>query len=282
MKKIKLVLFWAILLLPFFLAANPPLSFAQPREFDQEQRFTVHKPGEDALDKDNPPPAEQGARVIKEVKFVAGKDGLWFSADDQVYHYFLIAYDNAGMVFKRSCFKAGPDGIVQNADDELVDYQTFEYAPDGRLLSETSFDAKGVKQYTAVYEYDLKGRKISAGRVNPKNVEIRAISFYYNPQGQLVKDVEYASKQLEKYHKFEYDRKGNMIRAMEYHVKEAGMGLDGKWFTADDVISSTKEFLYNRNGLKNMEKKYIGAGVDKKWFTKDDILQYYTLFHYER
>jgi hypothetical protein len=280
MKKILSVLSWAILLLPFIMEVNPRLSFAQPLEIDQEQRLKPQKPGVDDLRKNIPAPDEQNTRVSREVKFVAGKDNLWFTADDQIYHYFLNACDSAGLVTKRSCFKAGPDGIAQSADDELVDYQTFEYSAEGKIMAETSFDNKNVKQYTAVYDYDLKGRKIGLARVNPKNEEIRSIAYYYNPKGQLAKDVEYAGKQLEKYHKFEYDRKGLMTRAMEYHVKEKGIGPDGKWFTADDVVSSTKEFFYNKDGSKSMEKKYVGAGPDGQWFTKDDVLQYYTLFHY--
>jgi hypothetical protein len=280
MNKIKSVLFRVILLLPFILAAKPQLSISQPREFDQEERFSLPRPGVEDLRKNTPAPAKQSARVSKEVKFVAGKDGLWFSADDQVYHYFLIAYDNAGLVSRRSCFKAGTDNIAQSSDDEPVDYQTFEYGPGGKILTETSFDNKRALQYTAVYDYDLKGRKIRVARVNPKNEEIRSIDFYYNPKGQLVKDAEYAGKEFEKYHKFEYDRKGLMTRAMEYHVKEKGSGPDGKWFTADDIVSSTKEFFYNKDGSKSRENKYIGAGPDNKWFTKDDVLQYYTLFDY--
>ena len=282
MKKIRSVLFWAILLLPFILAVNPHVSFAQPLEGDTEERLIFQDTGVEDLLKDVPAPKEQSPQPVREVKFVAGKDNLWFTADDQIYHYFLNTFDNAGWMSKRSCFKAGPDGIAQSADDELVDYQTFEYSPDAKLLTETSFDNKGAKQYTAVYDYDLKGRKIRVARVNPENKVIRSVAFYYNPKDQVVKDVEYAGKQIEKYHKFEYDRKGLMIRAMEYHAKEKGTGQDGKWFTADDVVSSAKEFFYNKDGSKSMEKKYIKAGPDGKWFTKDDILQYYTLFHYEK
>jgi hypothetical protein len=282
MRKIKSFLSRAILLMLFILAINLQVSFAQPLEMDQEQRFNLQKPEVDDLRQNVPAPAKPNAQAIKEIKYVAGKDALWFTADDQIYHYFLITFDSAGLVSKRSCLKAGSDGIAQSADDELVDYQVFEYAPDGKILTETSFDPKGVKQYTVVYDYDLKGRKTSVSRINPKNEEIRSISFYYNPKGQLVKDVEYAAKLFEKYHKFEYDRKGLMARAMEYHIKEKGIGPDGKWFTADDVVSSTKEFSYNKDGSKSREKKYIGAGPDGKWFTQDDILQYYTLFHYDK
>jgi hypothetical protein len=280
MKKILSVLSRAVLLLSFILAVKLGVSFAQPLEMDQEERLNPQKPGVDDLRKNIQAPDEQSPRVSGEVKFVAGKDNLWFTADDQIYHYFLNAYDSAGLVTKRSCLKAGPDGIDRSADDELVDYQTFEYSAEGKILAETSFDNKNVKQYTAVYEYDLKGRKVRVTRVNPKNEEIRSIAFYYNSKGQLLKDVEYSGKQLEKYHKFAYDRKGLMTRAMEYHVKEKGIGPDGKWFTADDVVSSTKEFFYNKDGSKSMEKKYIQAGPDGAWFTKDDVLQYYTLFHY--
>jgi hypothetical protein len=256
------------------------LSRAQSLDVDREERFVSQTIGVDDVLKDVPVPPKYYAQPIKEIKYVAGKDGLWFTADDQIYHYFINVYDAAGRIVKKSCLKAGADGIAQSADDELADYQIFEYAPDGKILSETSFDNKNAKQYTAVYEYDMKGRKARVTRVNPKNEEIRSIAYSYDKKGQLVKDVEYANKEIEKYHRFEYDRKGLMIRAREYHVKENGKGADGKWFTADDVVSSTKEFFYNKDGAKSMEKKYIKAGTDGKWFTKDDELQYYTIFYY--
>jgi hypothetical protein len=273
-------LFWIMLLSFFFLPGNRQVSFAQSLEVDQEERFVSQTAGVEEVLKDVPAPPKTSAQPIKEIKYVAGKDGTWFTADDQIYHYFLNTYDSAGRLTKKACFKAGSDGIAQSGDDELVDYQTFEYAPDGKIAAETSFDNKNVKQYTAVYEYDLKGRKTRMTRVNPKNEEIRSIAYYYDKKGQLVKDVEYAGKEFEKYHRFEYDRKGRMTSTKEYHIKEKGMGPDGKWFTADDVVSSTKEYFYNKDGLKSMEKKYIKAGPDGKWFTKDDELQYYTLFYY--
>jgi len=262
------------------LFLSPPVSSAQRLENDQEERFTLPKPGIDELRKEIPEPAMQDARESREIKYVEGKDGTWFTADDQIYHYFLPEYDDKGRMSKKSCFKAGADGIAQSSDDELVDYQTFEYGPDNNIQTETSFDAKGAKQYTIVYDYDAKGRKVKAARVNPNNEQIRSTVFYYNSRGLLVKDVEFAGKDIEKYHRYEYDRKGIMTKAMEYHVKQNGKGPDGKWFTADDVVSSTKEFFYNKNGTKAMEKKYIGAGPDGAWFTKDDVLQYYTLFYY--
>jgi hypothetical protein len=279
-KKIS-ALFVSVLCFGFFFPGKPCILLAQPLEMDQQERLDLAKPQVDELRRDVSAPTKQTMHETKEVKFVAGKDNLWFTADDQIYHFFLLEYDNSGRVSKKLCLKAGPDGIPGSGDDELVDYLTFEYSPEGQIVAESSFDAAKAKQYTAVYEYDLKGKKIRVSRVNPKNEEIRAIAYSYNPKGLLIKDVEFVGKAIEKYHRFEYDPAGQMIKAMEYHFKQKGQGADGKWFTKDDVVSSTKQFFYNKDGSKSMEKKYTGSGPDGKWFTKDDELQYYTLFYYQ-
>jgi hypothetical protein len=61
-----------------------------------------------------------------------------------------------------------------------------------------------------------------------------------------------------------------------------GKGADGVWFTPDDVISSSKVFLYKPDGSKRQDNKYISAGPDGEWFTDDDEPQYYVIFKFEK
>ncbi len=258
-----------------------PCGFSQVRDSDEE-RFSLIKTGVSGL-KDTELPEKTKARTDREVKYTAGADGAWFTSDDQVYHYFIVEYDDLGLISKRSCFLTGKDGIPFTPDDELADYQTFDYGPDGFLLEEFSFDGKGAKQYNAVYTYDNAGKKIKVIRYDPQNEEIRSMAFKYDPKGVLQEDAEYAgkAKDLEKYHRFAYDKNGAIIKAMEYHAQHGGAGPDNKWFNKDDVIFATKEFFYGGQGRKSKEVKYIGSGPDGKWFTKDDVPQYYTVFEYD-
>ncbi|MBU0467428.1 MAG: hypothetical protein KKD07_00805 [Candidatus Omnitrophica bacterium] len=277
--KNKIFIFFTMVFVGLFLLVSPRYSFSQMKDFDEE-RLTVKKTGVSDL---ATPMSNDETEVLidKELKYVAGKDAVWFTNDDDIYHYFLIVHDSGGKVLKKSCNKAGEDTVPLTSDDIAQDYQVFEYAEDGLLAKETSFDAKGKKKYTVSYSYDENGRKNKTVSHDAKNKKIRYVEFSYDANGLLVKDAEYVEKEIEKYHTFEYDESGKLIRMMECHVKENGKGFDGVWFTEDDVVSSTKELFYNDQGVKIKENKYIGAGLDGKWFTEDDVLQYYVLFEYQ-
>lgn len=269
----KRTLFFAaavILLVPF----SPPAAFSQERDID-EQRLEIGKTGIDEARG-----VEAPLIVNKEEKYIAGKDKKWFTVDDAIYHFSLIEHDRAGNIFKKSCYTIGKDRIPYTKDDKLQDYVNFDYGPDGKVRGEEFFNAKGVKQYSAKYSYDKEGRKIKVTRYNTKRKEIRSIAFVYDEKGHLMQDIEYVPQEIEKYHRFDHDDNGNMIRAMEYHVDHKGKGPDGVWFTADDVISSTKQCTFSPDGSKNQENKYIEPGPDGKWFTDDDVMQYYVLFEY--
>jgi hypothetical protein len=251
---------------------------AQVRDVE-EQRYRLDQP-EVPLVKDGAPGERKQRHSDHEIRFVAGKDKLWFTQDDEVCHYYLKEVDDNGRVVKRSYIKPGKDNISLTADDELQDYQVFSYRPDGRVKREVSYDGEKHKQYTAEYIYDALGKKTDVRRFDPRGREIRHMTYIYNVQGQVVQDEEYVNDKLEKYHRFEYDDKGRIKRAVEYHSEKNGAGADGKWFTPDDVVSSAKEYFYDADGDQCKDKKYIGAGPDGKWFTDDDEIQYYTLSEY--
>lgn len=228
-------------------------------------------------------PASATTRPYREVKYVAGPDNKWFTNDDSIYHYFTYDFDKDGKILKKMCFKIGPDNLPFTSDDELQDYQIFEYDTSGKVTIEKSYDGKNNMQYTAVYDYDKDGKKIKVVRTNPVGEIIRYITFEYDPANKLIKDAEYVNpgEKIEKYHRFEYDNKNRLVRVMEYHADHQGPGPDGKWFTGDDVVSSTKMYFYNKDDTLNTEKKFIGAGPDGKWFSDDDVLQYYVLYYYK-
>ena len=226
------------------------------------------------LDQVQANPARQLILPNKEVKYVAGKDGKWFTSSDTVYQYFLAEYDAKGKMTRRQCYE----------NDQLKEYWVYEYDRAGRPLKETfykvsSSDNKSTEAYYALFRCNDRGQKINYTRYAQGKV-VRRITYEYDQQGRLVRDTEYTDR-LEKYHRRLYDKDGRIFRMMEYHADHQGPGPDGVWFTADDVVSSTKVFLYNDRGLVTQVNKYIGAGPDNTWFTDDDQLQYYTLRYYD-
>jgi hypothetical protein len=282
------------------MSVMPALPAALAQGYDEDEERLVPIKTDVSQLADTLAARATGGRPVKEVKYVAGKDGVWFSADDEVYHYFTAAYDAGGNMLTKICYTVGSDKTGFTTDDPVQNYMSYEYDADGRLNRETYYTASGADNtwltaddaqgYYVLPEYDIQGNRISMIRYNPQREIIRVITYTYGPAGKIM-DVEYKSAgkdgqwfsgddEIEKYHRFEYDRQGRMIRAREYHAEQKGPGADGRWFTPDDVVSSTKVFLYKRDNRVSQTKKYIGSGADRRWFTKDDVLQYYTKREY--
>lgn len=235
-------------------------------------------------------------RVYKEVKYVAGEDNQWFSADDCVYSYSLAEYDAKGKMIKKKSYTPGPDKIAFTPDDRLADYFVYEYDSEGGPIQEIHYKSNDQGQdredYRASYKHCPLGTKTQTIRYKPDGKLVYYIIFEHNPQEQVIKDIEYGGwgpdnkwftddDEIFKYHTRDYDRKGRLIRAKEYHSEHNGKGADNQWFSSDDEIYATREIFYNKKGLAVKTYKCIEKGSDNQWFTKDDVLQYYTLRFYK-
>jgi hypothetical protein len=279
-----LIVFCAAVLVP----SAGALAF--DRDMEEAGMFSLPKPGVEELKRERREAAAPH-HVDKEVKFVAGKDGKWFTGDDAVYHYYLAEYDNGARLVKRSCMKPGKDGLPSTGDDELQDFRFFEHDDAGRLVNEHSFDARGKEQSNTVFFYDAEGAKAKDVRYAADGRVLHYVAFEPDSRGLIVRDREYkgpgpdkkwftADDELEKYHRRYYDPDGRLLRAEECHAEHGGSGPDGKWFTADDTVFATRQFLREGGTRVNKTLKCIGAGPDGKWFTGDDVLQYYTLRYF--
>jgi hypothetical protein len=220
-------------------------------------------------------------RLKREVKYVAGKDNKWFTPDDYVCRYYPVQYDKEGKMIKKSYFEEGGDSRAFNKDDVLMEYQVFQYGPNDRIDKEIVYDGKKKKLYTAVYEYDARGKKIRTRRYDPTGNEVNMTEYRYGSDGVLQQDVEYVRGKVVKYHRFMHDHEKQYGQVTEFDAESESQGPDGIWFTRDDTVSAAKECFYNPDYTKASEKKYLESGPDKKWFTKDDVMQYYTVFEYE-
>ena len=240
-------------------------------------------------------------RMSGGVKRVPVKDSIVLSEDDDVYTYYTYEHDSAGRTSEKRCYNVGPDKIRATSDDTLKYHLVYEYDKEGKPVKDFCYNGMGadnlwftpddLETYHSAYEYDSLGNKLRVVRYTKDGAVFDYTAFETDPKGLIVKDAVYKGKGLdnqwltkdddiEKYHRFEYDDAGNLVRAMECHVKQNGKGEDGVWFTADDVVSSTKVFSYSAKGFLVDIKKYIGSGPDKKWFTADDVPQYYTVYTY--
>ena len=248
----------------------------------------------DGLDEEAVKNPYGGIRATKEVTYVAGKDKLWFTMDDEVFHYYLAEYNANGKMAKKSCYTIGPDRVPFTSDDQLQDYFVYEYDAQGGPTREVHYkviDGKDAQDYYSLDEHNAAGIKTKVVRYNQKGNVAHYIVYGRGTQGRLTQDVEYKGPgpdgkwftkddEIEKYHMRVYDKDGKLIRAMEYHVDYKGPGSDGVWFTEDDVVSSTREFIYGKAPYPTMTLKCTGPGPDGAWFTDDDIMQYYTVRAY--
>lgn len=261
--------------------------YAQFRDTDEE-RFSLEKTG--AAEIIGKTSGKQGNDIYeeKEIKYVAGADKQWFTADDEVYHYFLTERDKKGRMLKKLCYTTGTDSLIFTPDDALQEYQVYVYNSRQKADGEVVYGKDSRQKYRVAYEYDARGNKSRDVRYNNAKEIIYYTAYEYDTQGRMVKDVEYAGRgadnkwfspddQVEKYHKSEFDGQGKLLRVREYHAQHNGRGEDEAWFSADDAVYATKELLYDDLGRLLKTKKFIGAGPDNQWFSGDDILQYYTV-----
>ncbi len=189
----------------------------------------------------------------KAIRYVAGKDGKWFTKDDMVTDYFVIEHDGPKTV-KRTHYGLGPDGLPFTADDEVLDYQTFDYDPAGRPLKEVSYSGTGETKNESVV----------------------------TSQDKLVQqNVEYVGTEINSVRKFEYDKAGRMTRMFEYQAAQGGKGPDGRFLTPDDVVTAVTVATY-RGRDKIRDVNYSSPGPDGKWGTRDDVKAWYIVYEYTK
>ncbi len=56
------------------------------------------------------------------------------------------------------------------------------------------------------------------------------------------------------------------------------VGVDGTWFTADDIPSFYTAYSFDAAGNRTQSLSYTSAGIDGVWFTPDDVRTFETLF----
>ncbi len=260
----------------------------------------IHSATNIAMAAETTSPSTSKSLRQKEVKYVSGPDKAWFTSDDQIYHYFICEYDSKGQMILKKRLITGPDKTPFTQDDVVEEYEAYTLDENGNTTKTTLFDKPGndniwfskddVARYVENYELNTDKQKTKATRTASGNT-IRVINYSYNDKGWNTGDSEYCAAGndgtwstkddvLDKYHKYEFDSAGNILKSSEFHANHNGKGNDNTWFTDDDVVFAIKKHLYGTNGQLEKELKAIGCGPDGAWFTDDDVLQYYTLIYY--
>jgi hypothetical protein len=240
-------------------------------------------------------------RMSEGIKYIPDKTHNQLTEEDSVYNHYVYEQDSTGKTIRNKCYNIGPNNTIITTDEYLKYYLAYQYDKEGKLASEICYEGKGadnkwftqddLESYNSVYEYGSKGDKLKVVRYKKPGAIIQYTTFETNPKGLVIKDVIYkgrgadnawfsADDEIEKYHRFEYDNKGYLVRIAECHAEHNGQGQDGVWFSPDDEISATKVFSYCEEGYLTKIKKCIGPGPDNAWFTDDDIVQYYTVYDY--
>jgi hypothetical protein len=294
MKKITSLIF--VFFLIGYLFFKPDFASSEPAAPEIKDN-----PDTGTLAKDTTPLAKIKRAMAGVIKYIPSGDNIILSESDDIYTYYSYEHDKTGRTTEKRCYNVGADEIQYTSDDTLKYYLVYEYDKKGKLIGDVCYNGIGadnkwftsddLETYHSAYQYDSSGNKLRVIKYSKDGVVFDYTALETDAQGAIVKDVVYKNKgaddqwftkddEIEKYHHFKYDNDGNLLRAMEYHVKQNGKGQDNAWFTSDDVISSTKVFVYSSKGLLVNIEKYIGSGPDNQWFTSDDVPQYYTVYTY--
>ncbi len=241
------------------------------------------------------------------ISYVAtGADGEWFTSDDvseaeYSVSFFQLQSENSPGVFRLDVFAVGDDGVALTADDEVVYYSEFTSlaaessghfliapGPDGQAHTADDLLQRMVytpSQYVVrlagedgvfdtqddviVHQSDSLSTVEDDGREVTTRIEThRAYDFNEQDQSFTFGDVrQFASKTT-------VDPQGDLLR-----VHYSGLGTDGTWFTADDVIDFyEREYkIISADGRAiDWNVVYPQAGEDGVWFSDDDQPAVYT------
>ena len=90
-------------------------------------------------------------------------------------------------------------------------------------------------------------------------------------KSRVTERIYYKAGIVGSYATFEYDAAGIRTKRTYFNAP----GVDGEWFTADDVISNYSLFNTLQNTITAYVISHSDAGPDAIWFTPDDIIGYY-------
>ena len=112
-----------------------------------------------------------GIDLVKEIKYVAGKDSLWFTEDDAIYDYSFYESDGRGNVLRKICYYvdiAKSKKESRTSKRRVKEYLRLRYDVQDRIIGENFYTGEGldnewftdddILQYYILYFYaDVSG-----------------------------------------------------------------------------------------------------------------------------
>ncbi len=207
-----------------------------------------------------------------------GQDGSWYTGDDDVSFYIRGTYDAQGRREASTRYRGmGRDGRWFTDDDIIAGQDrviekngsTWRYA----WYADPGTDRTwGTGDDVATWYYELE-----------TDASARAVALTAYEEGDDGR-LFTGDDELLSHEEYEYDADGRRIRLK----RSSGKGVDGTWFTTDDIGFSSVESIYESGRLarENTYSSSISSttsnpGPDDEWLTGDDVPEYYETSEYD-
>ena len=220
--------------------------------------------------------ALSGRQVISVMYDGAGADQNWFSADDVVHQHTQTQLDNQYLPRYSALYDAtGSDSTWFTADDRVMSWTYYGYDDDGNAVLVATHTNKGSDDtwFTA--------DDTATGLVNLKDANDRSIlQASISGSGAMGPDGVWLSgdETLYYYAYTEFDAMGRQI----LNAQMDSAGIDGLWFTADDLPSATYNYWkreYDGQGRVTLELNYNAALSPASPAFSEEQLQQYTVYN---
>jgi hypothetical protein len=145
-------------------------------------------------------------------------ESTWYKYDGTLISKEKLTYDeNKNRIEKRNYKSSG----------EQERFYIFKYDNSGNKIEERNHDAQGQLIYRHVYKYDKKGRKIDElGFLEPNQVLDYSTTIFYDIHGNISKEINSGNRNYQMEFRYEYDRRNNWIRKIEYRNNEPELILE--------------------------------------------------------
>lgn len=198
-----------------------------------------------------------------------GADGLWFTADDVVNNYTLVSSALSGQQTISTLYnQPGSDGFWFTEDDVVSQH------------IQTQLDSSYLPRYGAIYN----ARGTDGVWFTADDQVLSWIYYGYDNEDQLAILATHSNKGLDgQWFTADdtatglvnlKDAAGNTIISTTISGNNA-MGADGIWLTGDETLYSYNYAEYDSNNYQTRSAIMNNKGADNAWFTADDLPQSY-------
>ncbi|MFK8030033.1 MAG: Ig-like domain-containing protein [Gammaproteobacteria bacterium] len=212
-----------------------------------------------------------GAVVVQSRFRTPGVDGVWFTEDDDPDRAAIVReYDDKGLLVLNTEILRGPDNTIGSDDDIVEEYFEVSTNEEEMRVELISYSGSGADE-----EWFTDDDEIRNYQLRPFDAQGRETGFIRGsgPGADniwLTDDDDYRLPSQS----FNYDDSDSSV-AVITTFSYSELGTDNTPFTADDVIASIRVQSRLDKSLVSSDVTYNDAGVDETWQTTDDIVSLY-------